>query len=269
MAIDSRRGSLRVSRPRYVDDALFYHDGWRTGRYGPFQLNSVYQPIFCTSDTYGTPCGFEGLLRVKHEGKIISPLDFFPLVPQEDKFFIEWMCRAIHISNFHLVRQPGQLLFVNLDPTTFTDVAQAEYEIGFMVKRMEELGVNPQDFVCEVIEEKSQDDQVFANIIECFKSFGIKVAVDDYGVRFSDRNRIEKLSPDIVKLDGSWFKSMLETQRGKQQLKRTINGFGESDIMVIVEGVETKEQLDFVEAIGGCGVQGYLLGRPQGVAVQP
>ncbi len=105
------------------------------------------------------------------------------------------MCRAIHISNFHLVRQPGQLLFVNLDPTTYVDVAQAEYEIGFMVKRMEELGVDPQEFVCEVIEEKSQDDRVFADIIECFKSFGIKVAVDDFGVRFSDRNRIERLCP--------------------------------------------------------------------------
>ncbi|MFT6658365.1 EAL domain-containing protein [Maritalea sp.] len=264
MAKDSGKHLLQVSRPRFVDDALFYHDGWRTGRYGPYQLNSVYQPIFCTSDLSGAPCGFEGLLRVKHESKIISPMDFFPRVPQEDKFFIEWMCRAIHISNFHLVRQPGQLLFVNLDPATYADVEQAEYEVKFMVMRMEQLGVDPQNFVCEVIEERTQDDRVFANIIACFKSFGIKVAVDDFGVKYSDRDRIERLSPDIVKLDGVWFKSMLQTARGKQQLMKTINGFSDNEIRVIVEGIETKEQLDFVIDVGRCGVQGYFLGRPEG-----
>lgn len=155
-------------------------------------------------------------------------------------------------------------MFVNLDPATYADVEQAEYEVKFMVMRMEQLGVDPQNFVCEVIEERTQDDQVFANIIACFKSFGIKVAVDDFGVKFSDRDRIERLSPDIVKLDGVWFKSMLQTARGKQQLMKTINGFSDNEIRVIVEGIETKEQLDFVIDVGRCGVQGYFLGRPEG-----
>ena len=256
---------MHVSRPRFVDDALFYHDAWRTGRYGQFQLNSAYQPIFCTSDLNGQPCGHEGLLRVKCADQIISPLDFFQTVPEEDRFFIEWMCRAIHISNFHLVRKPGQLLFVNLDPATYSDVKKAEYEVEFMVKRMEELGVNPKDFVCEVIEEKTQDDQVFANVIDCFKGFGIKVAVDDFGVKFSNRNRVARLRPDIVKIDGMWFKKLLTSPRGKQQLTSTINGFNDDDIYVIVEGIETTEQLDFVSNVGRCGVQGYLLGRPAGI----
>jgi len=255
---------LRVSRPRFVDDALFYHDGWRTGRYGDFQLNTAFQPIYCTSDIAGDPRGYEGLLRVKKGSESVSPLDFFPIVPSEDKFFIEWMCRAIHISNFHLVRKPGQLLFVNLDPATYSNVKQAEYEVSFMVKRMEELGVNPSDFVCEVIEEQTRDDKVFTDIVECFKGFGIKVAVDDFGVRFSDRRRVEGLSPDIVKIDGFWFKSMLKSPESRQQLTSIINGFSDSNIRVIVEGVETQEQLDFVVDVGRCGVQGYLLGRPQG-----
>ncbi|MCZ4271638.1 EAL domain-containing protein [Maritalea porphyrae] len=255
---------MRVSRPRFVDDALFYHDEWRTGRYGQFQLNSAFQPIYCVSDLNGPPCGHEGLVRIFTQGDLFSPLDFFAIVPPEDRFFIEWMCRAIHISNFHLVKQPGQLLFVNLDPATYVDVKQAEYEVGFMVERMRELGVNPAEFVCEVIEEQTQDDQVFADVIDCFKSYGIKVAVDDFGVRFSDQKRVARLRPDVVKIDGAWFRELLGTAKGKQQLISTIHGFGDNDIRVIVEGVETQAQLDFVSEVGDCGVQGFLLGRPEG-----
>ena len=87
-----------MKRPEKVDDAISKGSaGIYTGHYGPYVLRSAYQPIFSIEHECVNLLGVEALIRPELNSNSISPADFFPCVDEEDKFFIEWMCRALHM----------------------------------------------------------------------------------------------------------------------------------------------------------------------------
>ncbi len=89
----------------------------------------------------------------------------------------------------------------------------------------------------------------------------IKIAVDDMGTGYSFFQHWIELCPDFVKLD-KYFSKDLSTNFQKQKVVKSLIDllFGTAEI--IIEGIETKADLDTAELLGVPYAQGYLLGRP-------
>ena len=94
------------------------------------------------------------------------------------------------------------------------------------------------------------------------KDLGVRIAMDDFGTGYSSLGYLQKFPFDKIKIDKS-FVSALETRADADAIVRAVVELGRSlGMLTCAEGVETAEQLTFLESEGCDEVQGYYFGRP-------
>lgn len=235
--------------------------GVETASLGGYLLKSAYQPIFRRFGKHLIPIGVEALVRPFREGEALSPADFFGGA-DVDPFRMESVCRAIHMRNYRFLRPHGMRLFFNFSPRVNDDVARVDQRLEIIARRMGELGISMSLFVCEITESEALSDSVLQALIARFREHGMGIALDDFGAGSSTIQRLEQVRPDIVKIDGAWFRRAAAEPRAISLLARLVAGIKDAGSDVLVEGIETDQQLLAAIEIGSDCFQGYRLGRP-------
>jgi EAL domain-containing protein (putative c-di-GMP-specific phosphodiesterase class I) len=94
------------------------------------------------------------------------------------------------------------------------------------------------------------------------RALGVSLAIDDFGTGYSCLSYLPRLPFNTLKIDRSFVHEM-ESRAGAKAIVRSLVTLAHSlEMQVIVEGIETVQQLQVVEKLGGNEVQGFLLGRP-------
>ena len=238
-------------------------DGTSTGVWGIHVLKSAFQPIFAFEDGKLRVAAFEGLIRAFRDGEPVSPGTFFHGVPAVDRFHVETMTRTLHLLNAGAFLDPRTALFVNFDPSLFSDRAVVDVALRDTRLVMHEAGIHPSRVVCEMTEQKSGSRATLHLFVEMLRSHGFRIAVDDYGADDSDISRIDDLRPDIVKFDAKWISRLMQSGPGFALLKTMVSTFGERGIATVFEGIEETWQLEIAERCGASMVQGFVLARPE------
>lgn len=136
-----------------------------------------------------------------------------------------------------------------------------------IVDRIKEIaratGVNPQNIMLEVTESLAVEDMnLMKNVLSRLKEYGFSIALDDFGTGYSSLNHIMEMPLDYIKIDKS-FVSNYGTVNFNPSLLSAITELAHSVSMeVIVEGVETKQQMEFLMFLNTDRMQGYLYGKP-------
>lgn len=128
----------------------------------------------------------------------------------------------------------------------------------------EVLRVAPLDrLVLEVTEQHPIESyEQFGEALRPLRQAGLRLAIDDVGAGFASLKHILRLSPHVVKLDHSLTHAVIPS-RSARALAAALTGFAiETGTTVLAEGIETKDQLDLLTALGVSLGQGFLLGRP-------
>ncbi|MCF6173838.1 MAG: EAL domain-containing protein, partial [Campylobacteraceae bacterium] len=125
-----------------------------------------------------------------------------------------------------------------------------EYDIGSWVvfEILESEGIYNYDMVLK--------------FVETVKSFGAKIAIDDFGSGYSNFERILKLQPDYIKIDGSLIKNIDKNDDMKILTQTIVDFANKLDIKTIAEFVHSKEVLDTITKIGVDFAQGYYINKP-------
>jgi len=119
-----------------------------------------------------------------------------------------------------------------------------------------------QDLTLEITESALLDDLPLGiEILAALREEGVCVALDDFGTGYSSLARLAHLPVDVLKVDRQ-FAEDSTTPRGRAVLRGIVEIAHASGLVVVVEGVETVEQLETVTELGADRVQGYLVGRP-------
>ena len=238
-------------------------DGTSTGVWGVHVLKSAFQPIFAFEDGKLRIAAFEGLIRAFRDGEPVSPGAFFQGVPAVDRFHVETLTRTLHLLNAGACLDPNTALFVNFDPSLFSDRAVVEVALRDMRLVMHEAGIHPSRVVCEMTEQKTGSQAALHLFVGLLRSHGFRIAVDDYGADDSDIARIDDLQPDIVKFDALWISRLMQSGPGFALLKTMVSTFAQRGIATVFEGIEETWQLELAEKCGASMVQGFVLARPE------
>lgn len=99
-------------------------------------------------------------------------------------------------------------------------------------------------------------------ILHALKSLGVYLALDDFGTGFSSLSYLIKLPIHAVKIDRSFIQDLHKYDQSKDVVKAIIQVARNLNKMVVAEGVETKEQLEFLRLQQCDAVQGYYFSRP-------
>jgi EAL domain-containing protein (putative c-di-GMP-specific phosphodiesterase class I) len=209
-----------------------------------------YHPIVVTEsqEIYGYEALARGVMR-----SLRSPEVMFDVAAEADLVWeLSRLCRSRAIEGMDTHLQPGELLFLNVDPHDFNDPAFNEHEVKY-----------PERVVIEITERTAiKDYPKFRERLRAFREAGFRFAVDDAGSGYAGLGSIANLEPNYIKLDISLING-IDTNFIKQNLVETMVKFAnDHGAMVIAEGVERAEEFKAVKELGVHLVQGFFLHRP-------
>lgn len=226
-----------------------------------FQL--FYQPINVLKDESWAPYSWELLIRmVDLEGNLISPALFLDVAEKYgfaariDKWVVEsaidWL-EQNDLEGFNLT-----CLNINLSGLSLSDNEFIEH-IG---EKLTSSTVDPASICFEVTETSIIAEGARSNL-EKLKSFGIRLALDDFGSGFASFGYLESLPVDCLKIDGSFVRD-IDSNTTHYAFVDAITAVGKAmKIQVTAEFVENQESLEKLVAIGVDFVQGYYFGKPE------
>ncbi len=221
-----------------------------------------YQPQVAAD---GGITGAEALLRWRHPGRgMIPPLEFIPLAEETGlilplgNWVLETACARLNAWAANA--NTAQLtLSVNVSARQFRHADFVEQVLAVLQRS----GADPQRLELELTESLLLEDVegVIAKMT-ALKARGVCFSLDDFVTGYSSLSYLKRLPLDELKIDQSFVRDVL-TDPNDAAIARTIVALGRSmGLIVIAEGVETREQRDFLAANGCSNYQGYLFGRP-------
>lgn len=226
------------------------------------ELVAHYQPKVCLKR--GTIVGTEVLLRWKHPKLgMVSPAEFVALAEQSDlidKFTMRLITTACRQVNAWKEAGYGNLpVAVNLSPVQFRNPEMADQIISLV----NEHGVSAKSIEFEITETVMvQNMDTAISILDQLSTAGFSIAIDDFGVGYSTFSYLKNFPVNGVKIDRS-FISDLASGPAAAAIVRAIVAMAKSlGLSVVAEGVETEDQLRFLQDLGCDQGQGYLMSKP-------
>lgn len=125
------------------------------------------------------------------------------------------------------------------------------------------LDVDPRHVVIELTERTAiRNHEIFMHKLKALRGLGMQIAVDDVGSGFASLNTVAEVRPDYVKIDLRLIRHINSDELRKNIVQSIITFCHQSGIRTIAEGIEYREELQTVCALGVDAVQGYFLGKP-------
>lgn len=224
------------------------------------QLRSAFQPIY-RADHLAAPLGYEALLRPSiGEQDQVSPIFAFSFADNQGRLVkFDRVARTLHTLNYlHLPVDKG-LLFLNVHPKLLVSVNAH----GKVFERILHANSVPtQQVVIEILENAIEVDRQLNEAITNYRDRGYQIAVDNFGSKHSNLDRLWRLSPDFVKLDLSLIKEAEINHKVRRVLPKLVEIVAELGAQAVVEGIETDTQYKIALDAGAPLLQGYYLGKP-------
>ena len=132
-----------------------------------------------------------------------------------------------------------------------------------MLGLIKQYDLEPWMLKLEITESAYTDNMhLLIDTVAQFQKEGFKILMDDFGSGYSSLNMLRNMPVDILKLDMRFLEDIQNDRRGQAIVKNVVNLARDIDMDVIIEGVETKEQVDFLTSIGCRNMQGFHFAYP-------
>lgn len=226
------------------------------------QLSLAYQPQVNAQD--GRISAIEALLRWQHPTRgAIPPDDFIPYA--EETGAIIPIGRWVLLEACNAAKQlqaeglPHLKVCVNLSARQFDDPDLIEH----IKEALATSGLAPHWLELEITESMLMRDMQYAiDTLNRIKMMGISLAIDDFGTGYSSLSHLKKMPVDLLKVDRSFLHDIPKDKDNIAITSTIIAMAKQLGLSVVAEGVETKEQMRFLQDIDCTLMQGFLFSRP-------
>ncbi len=222
------------------------------------ELNIVYQPVVNSAELQTV--SFEALAR--WESPILGniPPNVF-IRSAEQSGMISQLTAILLKKTLETVSKWPDYMRVSFNLSTF-DLCSHESTLKLLTI-IKKSGVSPKRITLEITETAVMQDYNRAlEGLNLFRQLGCKIALDDFGTGYSSLSYIQRMPIDKLKIDRSFILD-IETSKATRDIVRTIADLCRNlNLECVVEGVETKEQIDLLTEMGLNIIQGYYFSQP-------
>ncbi len=267
--------AIRTIKGNYMKRVAFYDENLRKAmlweqeiinQMGTALLENqfeIYLQPQCDLKT-GQPISAEALVRWNHPDRgILSPAEFIPIF-EKNRFimkldFYVWEQTCILLRRWMDEGKTPHPISVNVSRINLHNPKICDIIIE-LVKKYE---IPPHLLELEITESAYADNQkLLIGLIETLQNYGFTVLMDDFGSGYSSLNMLKDAVVDVLKLDLVFLSGDDKSNRGGNILASIMSMVKWLNMAVIAEGVETKEQAEFLQSIGCQVAQGYYYARP-------
>jgi EAL domain-containing protein (putative c-di-GMP-specific phosphodiesterase class I) len=221
-----------------------------------------YQPIVRLPDK--EIIGVEALVRWNHPQRgIIFPAEFIHvaedtgLILPIGKYVLQEACAQV--KAWRKGKHPSLWVSVNLSGRQFQD----QNLLSLIQQNLTNIGLSGDGLHLEITESVAMKDlSRSATILNELDQLGIKISLDDFGNGYSSLGYLNRFPIKILKIDRSFIKDIEESRNSEAIISAIISLSHALNLDVVAEGVETEEQLAFLQSNACDKIQGYLIGRP-------
>ncbi|WP_310605225.1 putative bifunctional diguanylate cyclase/phosphodiesterase, partial [Anaerosporobacter sp.] len=208
--------------------------------------------------------GAEALIRwIKPDGTIVFPDQFIPVF--ERNGFIEQLDYYVlkEVSSYQMKRVKNNLSTFSISVNQSRYLLSNPQYVDNICKIMDEIGVPGQLIELEVTETLYiENHTLLVRVIKLLKERDIKFAIDDFGSGYSSLNLLTEMPADVLKIDREFLIDSDKSQQKKDVITKVVELAHMLNLDVVCEGVETKEQEEFLANISCDIAQGYYYSRP-------
>ncbi|WP_375104320.1 EAL domain-containing protein [Paenibacillus sp. RS8] len=208
---------------------------------------------------------YELLSRFKKEdGSLIYPNEIFAAARNRGRLYaLDRLCRMTAVK---YAAPLNKKTFINFIPTS---IYTPEFCLRSTVELANQLGVDPSLFVFEVVETEKVDDLAHLKaILTYYKDRGFEYALDDVGEGFSTIEMLLELKPHYMKLDMKYVQGVSSDLNKQKIAKQFLQKALEIQSVPLAEGVEFREDFEWLKQSGYQLFQGYLFGKPDPIPKQ-
>lgn len=205
--------------------------------------------------------GAEALARWIHPEKgMISPAEFIPVF--EENGFILKLDQIIWDSACRKLRD---WIDRGIQPVPVSVNISREYihtfdVVGYLLELVKKYDIPIKLLELEITE--TTDAQGVSDIVQKMKDAGFTMLMDDFGSGYSSLNMLKTTQFDVLKIDRGFLSKFMESGRGRKIISHTISMSRDIGLDIIAEGVETKEQAQFLSDCGCDSAQGFYYSKP-------
>lgn len=207
--------------------------------------------------------GMEALLRWNHPKRgIVSPNEFIPLA--EDSGLIvpigEWVLKTACLQNkqWQLAGYQPICVSINLSMRQFLQPNLA----GKINSILTDIGLDPCYVDLEITESMTLDKETAFDQLKRLKELGVFISIDDFGTGYSSLHYLKNMPIDRLKIDRSFVSEVMEDSNNAAIVSTITSMAHHLKLKVTAEGVENKEQLQFLREQHCHEAQGFLFSKP-------
>ena len=230
------------------------------------ELRLHYQPLYAAPD--GALVGMEALLRWQRSddclmmpGHFIAVAEEVGLIPEIGEWVTATACREA--AGLFAGLDGDLRVAVNVSPRQL----QTGTFAGWVRRQLQDSGLRPEQLELEITESVLMDDRAETETtLRELCQLGVRLSIDDFGTGYSSLGYLQRYPFDTLKIDRSFVVGGT-TDANTARLVETIVTMAHGlNLETVAEGVETAEQMAFVQGCGCDLIQGFLLGRPMSLA---
>lgn len=202
---------------------------------------------------------YEVLSRfTREDGTLIYPNEVFTAAKSRGRLYaLDRLCRMAAVSYSAVLKKKT---FINFIPTS---IYSPEFCLQSTVKLANTLGIDPNQLVFEVVESEQVDDiEHLKSILNYYKDKGFKYALDDVGEGYSTLEMLKDIQPHYMKLDMKYVQGVSADHEKKKIAQMFLEKAIEVSATPLAEGIESREDFEWLKQCGYQLFQGYLFGKP-------
>ena len=219
-----------------------------------FDFTMAFQPLInCRTRDIS---GYEALVR---GSKNESAYSIISQVNDDNRYIFDQQCRVKAIALAAQLKLDG-ILSINFLPNA---VYQPERCIQTTLKAAKTYGFPTQNIMFEFTEvERIDDADHILRIVDYYNELGFKTAIDDFGSGYAGLGLLSNLQPNIIKFDMDLIRNINQDKVRQTIIKHSLNMLNELNITPLAEGIETIEEMRWLQNAGVELMQGYLFAKP-------
>jgi PAS domain S-box-containing protein len=220
------------------------------------KIISYFQPII--DNKTEEIVKYESLVRlIDDNDKILSPF-FFLDVAKKSNYYLK-ITNIVLDHSFNILKNCKADISINLSAL---DIEQKSMRHKIYAL-LEEHKADANRIVFEVLEDEAINDfEVIKDFISNVKSYGVKIAIDDFGAGYSNYERLLQYQPDILKIDGCLIRDIETSSYSLSVVKSIVTFAKEQKLQTIAEFIENESIFKIIKELGVDYSQGYYFGKP-------
>ena len=212
--------------------------------------------------------GVEALLRLRKDGKVLTPYHFMKDIEDANmmKEITLWaLKRAIKdyniIKGYDNINEKDFYISINI---SFNEIEDLKF-LNKVIEIVKNSNIGENSICLEIVEKFGADEiNKIQENISLLKENGILIAIDDFGVEYSNLDLLKKIDSNIIKLDKFFVDELNDSEISVKVIDFILDICKSSDKSIVIEGVEEKEQVDIIKTFlyEKIYIQGYYFSKP-------